>query len=533
MMFARETESPVPARKNVVLVLVLLLAAGLRVWHLNFGLPALNDPDEPIFIMTALDMLREGRLNPGWFGHPATLLFYLLALVIVAVAAIGTAIGAWADGPGFVAAVFADPAVAVLPMRATMAALGVASVYLTYRLGRSIAGPTTGLIAALLLAVNPLHVELSQVIRTDMLATVLMSWSLLHALAITRGGTTRNDIWAGIAAGLACATKWPAILVLIAPISAKITRKSLPIAPAIAIATLLIASPYLLLDWPTVVRDLTGEARPIHLGATGHGFLGNLWWYITTPLARSITWPGIALATLGAFTLRRDAAITLLPFAALFLIALAAQSLVWERWFVPLLPVIAILITSGIKRLATRSRPAAILLTAALTLWSIHTTIQHLNDRADDPRQRATAWLLAHAQPNRTILVESAAFDLLSYKGRLLFPLGSDGCVDVRAILASHPSHRKTNEKRAGKAIVDLGHIDAPHLATCKADYTVTTNYARYRAAGPAFAQERTAYETALAGTRRAATFVPRDARARAEHRVAEIWVTPASSPSP
>lgn len=537
MMFRKETESPVPARKNLMLIAIVLLAAGLRSWHLDFGLPALNDPDEPIFIMTALDMLREGRLNPGWFGHPATLLFYLLAMVIVAVAGIGTAVGAWADGPGFVATVFADPGVVVLPMRAVMAALGVTSVYLTYRLGKSIAGPSTGLIAALMLAVNPLHVELSQVIRTDMLATVLMNWALLHALAIGRGGGTRDHIVTGVAAGLACATKWPAILILVAPLSAAIARKAplrtLPIAPLVAIATLAFASPYLILDWHTVLRDLGGEARPIHLGATGHGLWGNLWWYVTHPLARSITWPGIAVAALGAATLRRDAAITLLPFTATFLLALATQSLVWERWFVPLLPVVALIMARGVETVAARSRPAAAILAITVALWSTQAAIQRLTDRADDPRQRATTWLLRHAPRGDTILVESAAFDLLPYEGRLLFPLGTDGCVDIRALLASRPSHKATNEKRAGKAIVDLGHVDPLRLATCKADYYVLSNYDRYRRAGAAYARERAIYRHVLANTRRVAMFVPRRSRAPDERHIIEIYANVATRRPP
>jgi hypothetical protein len=41
--------------------------------------------------MTALDMLREHRLDPEWFGHPATLLLYVLALIFVLVGMIGSA----------------------------------------------------------------------------------------------------------------------------------------------------------------------------------------------------------------------------------------------------------------------------------------------------------------------------------------------------------------------------------------------------------------------------------------------------------
>ena len=55
---------------TALLVLILLAAAALRLHGVDFGLPALNDADEPLFVMNALDMLRKGTLNPGWFGHP-------------------------------------------------------------------------------------------------------------------------------------------------------------------------------------------------------------------------------------------------------------------------------------------------------------------------------------------------------------------------------------------------------------------------------------------------------------------------------
>jgi hypothetical protein len=354
-----------------------------------------------------------------------------------------------------------------------------------------------------------------------------MSWSLIHALAVARGGGIRSDIWAGMAAGLACATKWPAILVLIAPITGRTARKWVLIAPTVAVATLLLASPYLLPEWRVVLRDLGGEARPIHLGATGYGFLGNLWWYLSGPFARSLTWSGIACAILGAATLPRKMAATILPFAGFFLAALAAQSLVWERWVVPLLPIVTILTASGIARIAGRVRIAAMLALVVLAAWCAQLTLQRQNDRADDPRQRAAAWLLANAKPNRTILVESAAFDLLPYKGRLLFPLGAEGCIDARALLASKPSHKTSNEKRAGKSIVDLGHVEISRAETCKADYTVTTNFSRYRAAGRDFTRERHMYEVVLARSRRIAVFHPLDIQRDWEHRTVEVWFTP------
>ncbi|MBB3912417.1 ArnT family glycosyltransferase [Sphingomonas desiccabilis] len=535
------------ARKSerLLLVAILLLAAALRLWHLDFGLPALNDPDEPVFIMTTLDMLREGRLNPGWFGHPATLLFYLLALVIVAVAGLGELLGRWSGSDAFVAAVFADPGILVLPMRGLSVAFGVVSVWLTWRLGRRVAGPRTGLAAALLLACNTVHVELSQLIRTDMLATLLMCWSMLHALSATEDSRRRHPVWAGIAAGLACAAKWPAVLVLVAPLAAGLWRarcdtralRLLPVAPVVALGTLLLVSPYLLLDYPAVLRDLTAEARPVHLGATGYGFLGNLGWYIRHPLAQSFGWPGLALIATGAFGIRRRpaAAIVLLPTAAAILIALAAQALVWERWIVPVLPIAAILAAIGLTKVADvfpsawRTWCGGILL-LALATWMASVTIERLARHAEDPRQAATAWVRAHVPPGRTILVEHAAFDLLPYRGRLLFPLGSAGCVDVRTALNKRPSYRRVNGLRQGSAIVDLGHVDVAQLATCDADVAILSNYARYAQEPGRFARPLAVYHRLLRHHRCVATFT---SGPRQSDRGAQVCIRSVPRPRP
>ena len=76
-----------------LLILILALATGLRLRGVHFGLPALNDPDEPLFMMTAFDMLRNRSLNPGWFGHPGTITLYCLALICLAVGVFGVLTG--------------------------------------------------------------------------------------------------------------------------------------------------------------------------------------------------------------------------------------------------------------------------------------------------------------------------------------------------------------------------------------------------------------------------------------------------------
>jgi NhaP-type Na+/H+ or K+/H+ antiporter len=148
MTFDSMTNSIAPARNRRriqlaeygVLLLILVAATALRLHGVGFGLPSLNDPDEPLFMMTALEMLRNHSLNPGWFGHPGTITLYCLALVSLAVGGIGIATGRFADGPALVAAVYADPGILFLPGRLFIVACGLLCVWFTWSLGGSSAG---------------------------------------------------------------------------------------------------------------------------------------------------------------------------------------------------------------------------------------------------------------------------------------------------------------------------------------------------------------------------------------------------------
>ncbi|MCX8474497.1 MAG: glycosyltransferase family 39 protein [Sphingomonas sp.] len=528
-----------PARKSPrdswtqrgLLLLILLLAAGLRVRGIGFGLPALNDPDEPLFMMTAIEMLRNHSLNPGWFGHPGTITLYCLALISLAVGVIGIATGRYADADAFVSAVYADPGILFLPARLFIATCGVLCVYLTWRLGRRIGGTRTGLLAAAFLAVNAVHIDTSQLIRTDIQASVFMLLCLSSTLAIVEHGRLRDYLLAGIFVGLGCATKWPAATVALSPVAAGIWRiargspdgRKLLLFAGAAVATLFVASPYLLLDYPAVVRNLTGEARPMHPGATGGGFLANLAWY-AGPLRTSFGAAGVALAALGAILLplrNRVAAIALLPGIAAFAVLICIQALRWERWLIPLLPFTAIACGYAVHALADMVRartgrplralePLAALL---LVFPMLHTTQLRAVARANDTRQLASAWIHAHVPADSTILVEHAAIDLVSGPWKLLFPLGSAGCVDARAALAGRIRYAEVEKLRSGSPIVDLASVDMPRLAGCRARYLILSHYDRYRDARTSYAQEWRRYAALTQGSALRAVIAPVDGR--------------------
>ena len=62
----------IAARWRWLLAGLLLAALLMRLHGIGFGLPALNDPDELMFELGAIRMMRTLSLDPGWFGHPAT-----------------------------------------------------------------------------------------------------------------------------------------------------------------------------------------------------------------------------------------------------------------------------------------------------------------------------------------------------------------------------------------------------------------------------------------------------------------------------
>lgn len=507
------------------LLCVLLAGLGLRLHGVGFGLPALNDPDEPLFMMTAFEMLKRGSFNPEWFGHPATTTLYSLALVMIGVGVVGLGSGRYADLDALGAAAYADPGVVWLPARVMIVVCGVICIYLTWRLGRRLGGEKDGarlgLVAALFLAVNAVHVHYSQIVRTDVQTSLFMLLCTLSALAILREGKTRDYLLAGVFAGLACATKWPGAIVGLSPLCAGLYRMSqgkrewrgLALLGAAAGVTLFAVSPFLLLDYQTVLRNLAGEARPVHPGATGGGFFANLGWYVSGPLLASLGWGGLVLAAVGLIWPgggRRAWLVAVLPGCAATLLIISGQALVWERWIVPILPFAALAAARGLcavadlarDRLRRPLRGAEAVAALALAVPMALTAVTGNVERNNDTRQIASAWVRAHVPAGRSILMEHAGIDLLSGPWSFRFPLGSAGCIDARAALQGKIEYSKVERVRGGSPIVDLGNLDPALLPSCRADYAVITHYDRYRTDPAHFGREIASYERIMAGGR-------------------------------
>lgn len=515
---------------------ILIVAAAIRLASIRFGLPALHDPDELMFELGAVKMLRETTLNPGWFGHPATTVMYALAALNTAIFLLGLAMGWFRDAADFGHAIYQDPSWVILPGRMMMTLFGLGTIALTWRLGTRLAGRRAGFIAAALLALSPLHVAYSQIIRSDMLATLFMLAAMLCAVSFAERGQRRDMVLAAIWSGLAIATKWPFALSFLAIAGAQFARwrdenatpraamLQLTLAGAITLVTLLAASPYLLLDYPTVLSNLHGEARTHHLGATGSGPIGNAWWYLSGALAKALGWAALALA-LSGLVLPQSRRL-FLPLCGsvmiAFFILISFQHLVWERWALPMLPVAAV--AAGIAGAAllrgarTRAGKAGMIALAGggaaiLAAPPLATSFREGRERLNDTRTLASDWARRHVPAGSTVMVEHFAFDLLRQPWRFIFPTGPAGCVDARALLQGKVRYASVEAMRQGRSNVDYGSVTAQGAPSCKADFAILTQYDRYAREAALFPREYAAYRRLLAAGDIVATIQPEPGR--------------------
>ena len=511
---------------------VLLAALALRLHGLGFGLPAALDPDELIFELGGLRMLRTGTLNPGWFGHPAATTMDALALIDAGVLGWGMMVGWFHHSRDFATAVFADPGLILLPGRVLIAVSGVACVALTARLGKELAGARAGIAAAALLAVNPVHVHWSQVIRADIMGTAFMLLCMSAALRIARTGLWRHYVWAALWLAAAAASKWPLAIAAASVIGASVLRvarhpeqrwgvaRRLAGFGALALAFLPLISPYLLLARTTVLHDMQAEGQVHHLGATGGTPWANAWFYLSGPIAGGFGPLGVVLGLAGVVMIARraDARAVLLPPALLCFVLLCAQRLIWERWALPLLPLLAIpagialawLADGSALRLAgTKGRAIAVLLALAAIGPPAWQSVAQADARMNDTRTRASAWAVAHIPPGSTIFVEHFAFDFYDKPYRMLFPMGTAGCLDARGVLRGQISIGGVSAIRGGQAVIDWGTLSPAARAACPLDYAILSQMDRYAAERQFFPQEYAAYRDLLSRSRVIATFSP------------------------
>jgi 4-amino-4-deoxy-L-arabinose transferase-like glycosyltransferase len=519
------------------LYLIILVALTLRLWGITFGLPSLNDPDEPLFVVSSLTLIVGKTLNPGWFGHPGTTTIYALAIIDLLIVTAAMLSGKFANLEEFTTYIYTDPSILFVGGRIFIAVCGIATIILTYAVARRLLNERIGLIAAAILTFMPLHVGFSQIIRTDMQAAMFMLLVILSTLRIARDGRWQDYALTGIIIGCAVATKWPSAMIIVAPIAVGLIKvrerpevfwtilSYIIMMGAVSIIALFVISPYLLIEYQKVISNLTGEFQSHHVGSTGGSFFENIASYIFGTLRETFGIIGIAISSIGFLLCARigrlHVAVLILPAVAFFAF-ICLQTLIWDRWLVPLLPFIALFAAIAIDRLsgamnsrfgASAARFGIGLLISALVVPMIASTHAQTTERLNDTRNQASDWARANMPSGSKILVEHLAFDLLSPKFSFLFPAGDAGCVEVNTHLNGKIRYSSIGSWRGNRAVVDIGTLPREALPNCRADFAIFTHYDRYVAERHLYDKEARMYESLIKTGKILQTFRPEKAK--------------------
>ncbi len=198
---------------KIVLPLILLVAAILRFWAIDWHLPATLHPDEHNVVNTSL-RFGTGDLNPHFFQY-GSLYMYVTFVGYGIYYVLGAAIGTFPTVDAFAIEYFRDPTWFFLIPRMISAAAGVATVWFVYLAGRRFWSVDAGLIAAALVAVHLDHVIQSRYALPGALGVMLIAATLSRLFG--KGTTTVAATFAtAIVAGLAMSAH---VLAVVAPLT--------------------------------------------------------------------------------------------------------------------------------------------------------------------------------------------------------------------------------------------------------------------------------------------------------------------------
>jgi len=377
---------------------LFLVAAALRLWGINFGLPALYRPDEDVTVGRAMGIW-HGILNPHFADWPH-LYFYVAA--------------AWL-APFRLLGLVSDPASGYLWVRILDALIGSLTVLLVFEFGRRAYGWAAGFLGAAALAVAFLHVRDSHFATLDVPLTLACTATLYIAYRTIQSRGLRPLLLNGISLGVAASLKYNGALVFAGIAAAQTLRARaersqwtrlvtrLALIAAVGIATLVLTSPFLVLD-PGMTQHGLGYIFQ-HLGrasapAIGWVQMSLALWYGIDPVLVLLAAVGVAYAAWR----RQPADLIILTFLGVYVVLIGAGGSVFFRYTDPIIPPLLLLGGRAVADLASRpalrqTRRLALGLAFVLVVFPplVHDIRYDLLIQQADTRTLAFDWLAQHA----------------------------------------------------------------------------------------------------------------------------------------
>ncbi len=212
--FAQSVRDAARARSRAFWIVAGLTVLGAVLRFATLGVQSYHHDE----IVTASRVLRAGfghAMDAVGFSESAPPLYYALAWPWTQL----TGTGEWG-------------------LRSLSAVAGVATIPVAYLIGTELRGRRAGLLAAALVAVNPMLLWYSQEGRAYALLTLLSAISLLYCIRALQRGRRRDFTLWGIASGLALATHYFAVFPIAAEALWLLRRRGRASGPGLGIVAL-------------------------------------------------------------------------------------------------------------------------------------------------------------------------------------------------------------------------------------------------------------------------------------------------------
>jgi 4-amino-4-deoxy-L-arabinose transferase-like glycosyltransferase len=483
-----------PRQFRISATAITVVAAGLRFWALDLGLPHLmaRPDDESVLLMTG--RVAQGHWDLDWAVYPSAWVYLCWAWGVVCLHA-GEWLGALPPSHGYFEVLTTAPERVLLLERGLSALLGTAAVAALMALGRRPLGAEGALLAGWVLATNFLHVRDSHSLKPDAALSLAVVVALAAAVALADGATRARAVRAGLALGGATAIKYPGVL-LAMPIwlgavfgtRARGWRRLMPASAVVALfvgaGVFAATSPFLVVNdrmWAflvgiahVVLPGVFGEPvvnaanMPASLAWLAHATFGYHLVFSSRYGAGLVVTAMVGIAVLWGLADRRPTLRLAAAFALFYYLVVGLSPVRLARYLTPLMPVVALLVaglvTVVVAAVVSERRRAVAMACAAvlLTLEPLAASIAHNRLAArPDTRVLATRWLTEHAEPGTRL---AFAGTRLWVWGRPQIPAGMTG-IDIEptsvALSGAAADYLVTHDH-----VLFSSHVDAVALAT-------------------------------------------------------------------
>jgi 4-amino-4-deoxy-L-arabinose transferase-like glycosyltransferase len=420
-------------KKSILLFAIIILGIAVRVAGIDFGLPLLCHNDESVIVNYAL-AYGKGDFNPHFFKVPplmSYMLFFLYGIFFV----VGKISGMFSGVTDFGYRFLSDPTAFYLIGRLFCGVFfGVLAIPLIYKLGKKVFNERTGILAALFLSINFLHVRNSHYIYFDipLVFFILLFLVVLHALF--KKNRLNQYLTCGFILGVAVSVKYSAIVLLFPAVlisiinifrlrenASDIIKKNLAAGFAVT-GGMFMSNPYMFVDYAFFLDTIS--RMPF--------FRPPFWFHLKVSLVEGCGFLMCVAALCGSIIslIRRNVfSAVLLSFFICYYLILTGSSQLAERYVFPVLPVVLLMTAYCVDTIISKARRkktgyfAGVILCGAMMLPSALKV--YYSDRLfmeKDIRQVFYEWVVENIPPGTKIALDATGelTSILPQKRQLL-----------------------------------------------------------------------------------------------------------------